>query len=122
MPVLNIFSPAVVVGGHNTTQFVPNPWATKNKPATDAWVQTAINGLNIWDTAALAVFGIIEFESLDDHGHTQTKKFGNPHDLNHVLSDAIPTRLFIPRMVSVTLACLALNVGMVGEVTIFEWS
>jgi len=122
MSVVNIFSPGVVVTGGNTTQFVPNPWATRNKPATDVWVQTAINGLNVWDTAALAVFGIIEFESLDEHGHTQTKKFGDPHNLSHVLSDALPTRLFIPKMISVTLACLALNVGMIGEVTFFEWS
>jgi len=121
MSVLNIFSPGVVISSHNTTQFVPNPWATKAKPATDAWVQTAINVLEIWDTAALVAFGIIEFESLDEHGHTQTKKFGNIHDLPHVNLSSMPTRLFIPKMVSVTLAFIPLNVGAVGEVTIFQW-
>jgi len=122
MSVQNIFSPSEVVTGHNATQFVPNPWATKNKPATDVWVQTAINGLVVLDTAAMAVFGIIEFEALDDHGHLQRKQFGNPSSLSHVPSGSLPTRLFIPRMISVTLAALALNVGVVGEVTFFEWS
>ena len=122
MPVLNIFSPSEVLSAHNTTQFVPNPWGTKAKPANDVWVQTAINDLVTWDTAALIVFGIIEFESLDAQGHVQHKSFGNISNLSHVNTASIPVRLFIPRMLSVTLAFIPLNVGAIGEVTLFQWS
>jgi hypothetical protein len=121
MGVLAIYSPGILSSGGSTTQYVPNPWATPSSPASTVWVQCAINGLEIWDTAALIAFGIIEYESVDDHGHVHRTTFGDVGDLSDIYPDQLPSRLAIVNMLSVTLAFLAYNYSGTGEVTLFQW-
>ena len=123
MTVLNIFSPGWVNAGPGTqtTQFVPNPWGTAGAPATDVWVQCTMSAIQVNDTPSLAGFGIIEFESLDAQGHVQRTQFGDPNNLNNIIPENLPERLFIPQMLSVTLAFISADIGGAGTVTLFEW-
>ena len=123
MTVLNIFSPGWLdaLPGTQTTQFVPNPWGTAEAPATDVWVQCTMSALNVYDTPSLAGFGIIEFENLDSEGHVQQTQFGDPNNLANIEVESLPERLFIPQMLSVTLAFISAGIGAAGTVTLFEW-
>ena len=120
MAILNIFSPGWVVGG-STTQHVANPWATKAKPTTDVWVQCTMGAIQINDTISLAGFGIIEIEFLDGNGHFQRKTFGDVGNLDNVIPEDLPPRLFVSNMLSVTLALVTYDTGASGTVTLFEW-
>src|SRR5262245_19393908 len=113
MTVLNIFSPGWInaAPGTQTTQFVANPWGPQ---ARDVWVQCTMSAFQVNDTPSLAGFGIIEFESRDGQGHVQRTQFGDPNDLSNVVPEALPERLFIPKMVSVTLAFISYDVGGAG--------
>jgi hypothetical protein len=115
MAVLNIFSPGWFENTQST-QLVQNPWGT-----SDVWVQCTVSAFQINDTPSLVGFGIIEIEFLDNNGNPQSTTFGDLNNLNNVIPEDLPSRLFQPRMVSVTLALIGYNTGSAGTVTLFEW-
>ena len=120
MAILNIFSPGWV-NGDTATQFVPNPWGTPDAPAGDVWVQCTVPALQVNDTISLGGFGIIEIAFLDGNGHPQTTTFGDTNDLSNVVPEDLPPRLFVPRMLSVTLAHIVADLRSTGSVTLFQW-
>jgi hypothetical protein len=119
--VINIFSPGWVTSGSCITQFVPNPWGNPANPACDVWIECTITALTVWDTLSTTGFGIIEFESLDGNGRDQLTTFGDVTNLSNVNPGDLPARMFVPQLVSVTLALLNANTGSSGTVTLFQW-
>jgi hypothetical protein len=123
MAVLSIFSPGWVTAASGTlfTQFVPNPFGTPNSPATDVWVQCTTSAFQVIDTPSLAGFAIIEFESLDSQGQVQRTTFGDVNNLANISPQDLPARLFVPQLLSVTLAVINASAGLAGTVTLFQW-
>jgi hypothetical protein len=120
MAILNIFSPGWVNGG-TATQFVPNPWGTPHAPANDIWVQCTISALQVNTDFCLGGFGIIEIVVQDENGNPKTTTFGDVGNLNNVVPENLPERLFVPRMLSVTLAHIVADLRSAGTVTLFQW-
>jgi len=89
MAVLDIMTPGYIVGGMST-QNVPNPWATRDSPATDVWVLCTMTALQVNDTGALAGYGIIEYEHIDSDGQMKRVQIADPSNL----SDVIPEYLY----------------------------
>jgi hypothetical protein len=110
MGVLNIYSPNSMVGSEFTTQYIQNPWGTPNIPASDVCFQRWISQFEINSPPSIAGFGIIEFEFIGDQGIQQTT-FGDVTDLSDVQWWNLPTRMFVPQMLSVTLAFLPYGSG-----------
>jgi hypothetical protein len=122
MSVLNIFSPGWFSGGTSVTQFVANPWGTAAAPATDVWVQCTMSAFeDSGSDVSLLGWGIIEVESLDANGQLHRQQFGNPSDLANVYFMNLPQRLFVPRMLTVTLAFIAYGMSGAPTVTLFQW-
>ena len=115
MAILNIFSPGWL-NGDTATQFLPNPWGT-----SDVWVQCTVPALQVNQSLCLGGFGIIEVVSLDGQGNPQVQQFGNPGDLNSVVPENLVPRLYVPRMLSVTLAHIVADLRSSGTVTLFQW-
>ena len=115
MAVLNIMTPGYFVGGMGT-QYVTNPWDN-----SDVWVLCSMSAFQVNDTGALAGYGIIEYEYLDSHGHTQTVQIADPSNLNDVIPEYLLQSYYITNMVSVTLAMITYNTGASGTVTLFQW-
>ena len=121
MAILAIYSPDWFYGGQDGTQFVANPWATAEKPDSAVWIQCAMPWTQIWDTAAMAVWGILQVESLDEAGRPQLTAFGDGRSLDSVYPSDLPPRLFVPRFLSATFALINTNVVSCGTVTFFLW-
>jgi len=128
MAILNIFSPGWVngfspgwVNGNSATQFVPNPWGTPGAPAGDVWVQCTVPAMQVNDAPSLGGFGIIEIAFLDGNGNFQTSTFGDINNLDNVVPEDLVPRLFVPRMLSVTLAHIVADLRSSGTVTLFQW-
>ena len=113
MAVLEIFSPGWLTGG-TTTQFVANPWGT-----ADVWIQCGVGSLAVGEFA-LAGWGIIEFENLEE-GAVQRTTFGDVSDLENVDVFDLPPRMFVPNLISVTLASPSFDLNAVGTVTLYQW-
>ncbi|MDB5481101.1 MAG: hypothetical protein JWO83_2154 [Caulobacteraceae bacterium] len=120
MAILNIFSPGWVNGGM-ATQFVPNPWGTPDAPAGDVWVQCTVPAMQVNQAPSLGGFGIIEIAFLDGNGNPQTTTFGDVGNLDNVVPEDLPPRLFVPQMLSVTLAHIVADLRSTGTVTLFQW-
>jgi hypothetical protein len=120
MAILNIFSPGWV-NGNSATQFVPNPWGTPGAPAGDVWVQCTVPAMQVNDAPSLGGFGIIEIAFLDGNGNPQTTTFGDVNNLNNVVPEDLVPRLFVPQMLSVTLAHIVADLRSSGTVTLFQW-
>jgi hypothetical protein len=120
MAVLNMFSPGGLTGG-SQTQFIQNPWGTPAAPATDVWIQCTMTAVQINDTPSLAGLGIIEIEFLDAQGQMQQTTFGDVNNLNNVIPENLPARLFVSQLVSVTVALILYDTGALGSVTLFQW-
>ncbi len=115
MAILNIFSPGWV-NGDTATQFVPNPWGT-----SDVWVQCTVPAMQVNDAPSLGGFGIVEVVSLDDQGNPSVQTFGDPNNLDSIVPENLPPRLFVPKMLSVTLAHIVASLRSSGTVTLFQW-
>jgi hypothetical protein len=121
LSVQAIFSPGWFEGGQLGTQFVPNPWGTQSAPASPVWIQCTMPWSEVFDTASMAAFGIIELDFLDDNGNFQQTQFGDITNLSSVEPGNLPPRLFVPQFLSATFALLNLNVIAAGTVTLFLW-
>ena len=66
--------------------------------------------------------GILEVESFDENGQVQQVVFGSLYDfLGYVGWETnMPTRLFVSKMLSVTVALISNNSYMFGTVTLFH--
>jgi hypothetical protein len=120
MAVLNIMTPGYELGG-TATQYVPNPWGTPDSPACDVWVLCTMTAFQINDTAALAGYGIIEYEYVDSNGQVQQVQIADPSNLSNVIPEYLFQSYFIQNMISVTLAIITYNTGASGTVTLFQW-
>ena len=118
MAVLNIFSPGWIIG--QQTQFVAYPWGTPSRPAGDTWIQCSLAPGHIIDTPVYAAFGILEIEFLDGSGNVQHQTFGDTTNLDNIVPASLPTRLFVPNLLSVTLASLAYNIESGGTVNLLQ--
>jgi hypothetical protein len=131
MTVLGIYSPGMISntsgwGLEAVTQFVPNPWSSRANPAADVWIQCTpawmeISPGDIND----AGIGILEIEFIDGNGQVQQTAFGDTNDVTNNLSVAgeggIPTRLYVPSLLSVTVLLLGYNASVFGTVSLFLW-
>ena len=115
MAILNIFSPGWV-NGDTATQFVPNPWGT-----SDVWVQCTVPAMQVNDAPSLGGFGIVEVVSLYSQGNPSVQTFGDPGNLDSIVPENLPPRLFVPKMLSVTLAHIVADLRSSGTVTLFQW-
>jgi hypothetical protein len=116
-----IYSPGWFYGGQDGTQFVANPWATAEKPDSAVWIQCSMPWTQTWNTAAMAVWGILQVDFLDDAGNVQQTTFGDPSNLGNVYPSDLPPRLFVPRFLSATFALINTNVVSCGTVTFYLW-
>jgi|SRR5947209_3943499 len=115
MAILNIFSPSWV-NGNTATQFVPNPWGV-----CDVWIQCTVPAMQVNEAPSLGGFGIVEVVSRDGAGNHKVQTFGNPADLDSIVPENMPPRLFVSQMVSVTLAHIVADLRSSGTVTLFQW-
>ncbi len=115
MAILNIFSPGWL-NGDSATQFVPNPWGT-----SDVWVQCTVPAMQVNDSLCLGGFGIVQFAALDGQGNPQVTTFFDPGNLNAIIPENMTPRLYIPRMLWVTLAHIVADLRSTGTVTLFQW-
>jgi hypothetical protein len=121
MAVLEIFSPGYFYGGVSGTQFVGNPWGSVKAPDSSVWIQCTMPWSEIWDTAEVQAWGILEIEFLDEAGQFQQTQFGDPTNLNSIFPDQLPPRLFVQRFLGATFALLNFNATSCGTVTLFLW-
>jgi hypothetical protein len=132
MAVLEIYSPRFFSLYQNSTVYVANPWATKDKPASDIWIQCTINCLStVSEQGFSGGIGIIEYEHVDEQGQIQRETFGGTTDLDQVSIFQLPPRLFVRRLVSVTVANIASQGGFqanggigalfTSNITLFLW-
>jgi hypothetical protein len=121
MAVLEIYSPGWFYGGHEGTQFVANPWGSAEKPDSAVWIQCAMPWTQTWNIAAMAVWGILEIDFLDEGGALRQTSFGDAGNLGNVYPSDLPPRLFVPRLVSATFGLINTNVVSCGTVTFYLW-
>ena len=120
MAVIAIYSPGELsTGTSNTTQYVANPFASPGNPASTVWIECDVQPVNIWDTAAFVLWGIIEYEYMDSNGNIQQASFGDVNNLSN--SSYLPTRMGVVNMVSVTLAFITVNVAGQCRVVLSQW-
>jgi hypothetical protein len=121
MAVIAIYSPGYPLND-NTTLFVPNPWATADNPASDMWIQCTANCASTDSgDGFLSVVGVIEYEYLDGSGQVQQVTFGDASDLNDVNIFALPPRLFVSQLLSVTTAYICDDGAIAPCLTLFLW-
>jgi hypothetical protein len=121
MAVIEIYSPYYPLND-NATLFVPNPWATTDNPASDMWIQCTTNCATTFSgDGFLSVVGIIEYEYIDGNGQVQQVTFGDASDLNDVNIFALPARLFVSQLLSVTTAYICYDGTIAPCLTLFQW-
>ena len=108
-------SPTLATGS-NATQYISNPW-----PGSDVVIECHSIATNTWDTATVWVWGIIELESADKNGVVSQTVFGDITNLNN-LQSILPTRRYVRRLVSVTLAAVLYNVSSTNWASLWQWS
>lgn len=134
MTVLNIFSPPMVsnTGGWGileTTQWIANPWATSKNPASAVWIQCTPAWIEIDDLIGNVGIGILEVEFQDDNGQVGQQTWGyEPVDTfttdtapSVAQEGDIPTSLFVPKLLSLTVLLVGYNCPFFGTVTLFQW-
>jgi hypothetical protein len=121
MSVLNIFSPGQLNTGTTVTQFIPNPWSSADNPAWDVWVQCTMSAIQVGGDLSLAGIGIVEIEFVDDQGQVQRTTFGDITNLSNVAPLDLQQRLFVPQMLSVTIAMIVGGGRATGITTLFQW-
>lgn len=134
MTILSIYSPPslnILGPGYPSavTQWVGNPFATEEHPASDVWIQCTpawIVGYGLSDGAtSVSGIGILEIEYLDAGGHIQQQAFGDVNDPTGNASLAglasMPTRYYQSGFLSATILLLSENSAAYGTTTFFLW-
>ena len=101
-------------------------WSGLPDSASWAWIaaSTTMNVVTVsalLRAYALGGFGIVEVVSLDDQGNPSVQTFGDPGNLDSIVPENLPPRLFVPKMLSVTLAHIVASLRSSGTVTLFQW-
>jgi hypothetical protein len=113
MTVLNIFSPGDLYGfgsgDHWVTQFVSNPFGIGA-----VWIQCTTKYVS---GGGESDFGIAEIFFLDDQGQFQTQTFADDNSPYGFLM----SRLFVERLLGVTVAAHTFDAVIEGTLTLFQW-
>lgn len=113
MTVLNIFSPGQLTTGGGgdswVTQFVSNPWGT-----TAVWIQCTTKYVA---GDGQSDFGIQSIFFLDDNGQFQIQSFGDDNSP----FGSLQSRLFVGKLLGVTVAAHTYDAAIEGTLTLFQW-
>ena len=113
MSVLNIFSPGDLTvggsGGNYATAFVSNPWGSGA-----VWIQCTTKYVA---GDGQSDFGVQEIDFLDEQGNFQRQSFG---DANSPYGSFM-ARLYVPRLLGVTVAANTFDAAIEGTLTLFQW-
>jgi hypothetical protein len=129
MAVLEVYSPGELnsgTGGSSAvSQFIANPWATSDNPASPVWIQCTPAGFT-WGESDMAFgIGILQLTYVDANGYWAGTDYGNVSDLQDNLSTigffGLPTRLFVPAFISVEILVASYNCNAQGSVALYLW-
>jgi hypothetical protein len=114
MAIADIFSPGSLVvggsGGNFRTQFLSNPFGG----ASAVWIQCTTKYVA---GDGQSDFGIQEIDFLDERGDFQRTTFADQNSVYGALVD----RLFVPRLLGVTVAGNTFDASIEGTLTLFHW-
>ena len=96
-------------GGKWATQFVANPWGI-----WDVWIQCTTKYVA---GDGQSDFGIAEIEFFDATGRIQRTTYAGSGSVY----GALVARLFVQRLVSVTVAVNTYDAAISGTTTLFQW-
>ena len=112
MPALHVFSPAPLYswgeGGNSSSQFVSNPWGG----ARPVWLQCTTNYVS---GGGETEFGIYEVFDLDERGNFRRTPYGTD------TYGTYPARLFVGRLLGVTVVARTYDAIIEGTLTLFLW-
>jgi len=112
MTVANIFSPAgLTVGGsefNSGSQSVSNPWETPSA----VWIQCTTKYVA---GDGQSDFGISQIDVINDGGSFEIVNFGDDR------FGSLLARLFVPRLLGVTVEARTYDASIEGTLTLFSW-
>jgi PAS domain-containing protein len=132
MPIVAAFSPGQLnnLGGWGipaVTQYVPNPWGTRDNPSSNVWIQCTPAFADLFGKAQETDIGIgiLEVEFVDNNGQVQRWQFGDTDNIQNNLSTTgefnLPIRLFVSNFLSMTVILISYSANVEGSVTLFLW-